>query len=248
MKILVLLKNILDPRGMMINRKAGKVFINKKEWMLNPSDARALEAGLKIKDALNGDGVRSAVVIAAAVGDDVTANLLRDAKALGVDRAIQITKLQTPNSKAFTALAQHLGDIDLILTGGSALDTGENIGAQIAEGLNFAFIGGAVECKVENNVVRATRRDDPAGRLYNGYDCDLPAVVTFSREAPSLRYAHGGDIIIAYRDKNAVETISADDLGLTDLQPVVVERGQSTPPEREFGKAVSVEEIAKILK
>ena len=92
MKILVLLKPILDPRGMVINRKAGKVFINKKEWLMNPSDARALEAGLKIKDSLNGD----AVVIAAAVGDDPAMNLLRDAKALGVDRAIQITKLQTP--------------------------------------------------------------------------------------------------------------------------------------------------------
>jgi len=244
MKILVLLKNILDPRGMMINRKAGKVFINKKEWLMNPSDARALEAGLKIKDALNGD----AVVIAAAVGDDVTANLLRDAKALGVDRAILISNLQSPTPKAFSALATHLGDIDLILTGDSALDTGENIGAQIAEGLGFAFIGGAVECKVENGSVRVTKGDVAVQRLYNGYECDLPAVVTFSREAPSLRYAHGGDIIIAYRDKNAVETISADELGLTDLQPVVVERGQSTPPEREFGKAVSVEDVVKIIK
>jgi electron transfer flavoprotein beta subunit len=243
MKILVLLKPILDPRGMMINRKAGKVFINKKEWLMNPSDARALESALTIKTT-HGD----AVVIAAAVGDDPAVNLLRDAKALGVDRAIQITKLQTPNSKAFTALAQHLGDIDLILTGGSALDTGENIGAQIAEGLGVAYIGGAVKCEVENNVARATRKDDPASHLYNGYECDLPAVVTFSREAPSLRYAHGGDILIAYRDKNAVETIGADDLGLTDLQPIVVERGQSTPPEREFGKQVSLEEIASAIK
>jgi len=244
MKILVLLKNILDPHGMMINRKAGKVFINKKEWLMNPSDARALEAGLKIKDALNGD----AVVIAAAVGDDVTANLLRDAKALGVDRAILIPSKDAPAGRLYTALVNHLGDIDLILTGGSALDTGENIGAQIAEGLNFAFIGGAVKCTIENDVVHVTRKDDPAGRLYNGYDCDLPAVVTFSREAPSLRYAHGGDIIIAYRDKNAVETISADDLGLTDLQPIVVERGQSTPPEREFGKQVSVEEVVNKIR
>ncbi len=243
MKILILLKPILDPHGMMVNRKAGKVFINKKEWMMNPSDARALEAGLKIKEALNGD----AVVIAAAVGDDAAVNLLRDAKALGVDRAILISSKDAPAGRLYMALINHLGDIDLILTGGSALDTGENIGAQIAEGLNFAFIGGAVKCTIENNVVRATRKDDPAGRLYNNYECDLPAVVTFSREAPSLRYAHGGDIIIAYRDKNAVETMSADELGLADLQPVVVERGQSTPPEREFGKAVSVEDAAKII-
>jgi electron transfer flavoprotein alpha/beta subunit len=244
MKILILLKPILDPSGMMVNRKAGKVFINKKEWMMNPSDARALEAGLRIKDSLNGD----AVVIAAAVGDDAAANLLRDAKALGVDRAIQISGKDAPAGRFYAALATHLGDIDLILTGGSALDTGENIGAQIAEHLNFAFVGGAVKCDVENNVARVIRKDDPADHLYNGYECDLPAVVTFSREAPSLRYAHGGDIIIAYRDKNAVETLSADELGLTDLQPLVVERGQSTPPEREFGKRVSIEEVGKMIR
>ena len=133
----------------------------------------------------------------------------------------------------------------MILTGGSALDTGENIGAQIAEPLNFAFIGGAVKCAIENNAVRVVKSQ---GKEFHGYECDLPAVVTFSREAPSLRYAHGGDIIIAYRDKNAVETISADELGLTDLQPIVVERGQSTPPEREFGKTVSVEDMAKTIR
>jgi electron transfer flavoprotein alpha/beta subunit len=153
MKILVLLKPVLDPRGMMINRKAGKVFINKKEWLMNPSDARALEAGLKIKDSLNGD----AVVIAAAVGDDPAMNLLRDAKALGVDRAILISSKDAPAGRLYVALAQHLGDIDLILTGGSALDTGENIGAQITEPLNFAFIGGAAKCTMEKNVVHVVK-------------------------------------------------------------------------------------------
>jgi len=240
MKILILLKPILDPRGMMINRKAGKVFINKKEWMMNPGDARALETALRIKNTLNGD----AVVIAAAVGEEASLNLLRDSKALGVDRAILI-KADAPTARLYSALVNHLGDIDLILTGGSALDTGENIGAQIAEPLNFAFVGGAVKCDIENNAVHVVKSQ---GKEFHGYECELPAVVTFSREAPSLRYAHGGDIIIAYRDKNAVETMSADELGLTDLQPSIVERGQTTPPEREFGKQVSLEEIATAIK
>ena len=236
MKILVLLKQILDPSGMVVNRKAGKVFVNKKEWLMNPSDGRALEAALKIK------AEHGAAVIAVAVGDNGTANLLRDAKAVGADRAILI-KANAPSAPLYTALINNIGDIDLILTGDSALDTGESIGAQIAEQINFAFIGSAVTCKVENNVMRAIRKDDP---LYSGYECDLPAVVTFSREAPALRYAHGGDIIIAYRDQNAVEMINADVLGTSDLQPVVVERGQSTPPEREFGKQISIEDVAKV--
>jgi len=51
MKILVPLKQILDPAGMMVNRKAGKVFVNREDHMINPADTRALEAALKIKDA-----------------------------------------------------------------------------------------------------------------------------------------------------------------------------------------------------
>lgn len=241
MKILVLLKQILDPSGMMVNRKAGKVFINKKEWMMNPSDGRALESALKIK------AEHGAAVIAAAIGDNGTANLLRDAKAAGADRAILI-KASTPSARLYTALINNIGDIDLILTGDSALDTGENIGAQIAEQLNIPFIGGAVACKVENTVIQATRKDNPSGHLYQDYECDLPAVVTCSREAPALRYAHGGDILIAYRDQNAIEMISIDALGLTNLQPITVERGQSTPPERELGKAVSVEDVVKMIR
>jgi electron transfer flavoprotein alpha/beta subunit len=238
MKILVLLKQILDPSSMMVNRKAGKVFVNKKEWMMNPSDGRALEAALKIK------AEHGAAVIAATVGDNGTANLLRDAKAAGADRAILI-KANTPTARLYTALINNIGDIDLILTGDSALDTGEDIGAQIAEQLNFAFIGNTVTCKIENNVAQIVKA---RGKEFHGYECDLPAVVTLSREAPSLRYAHGGDIIITYRDQNAIEMISVDALGLTDLQPVIAERGQSTPPEREFGKQISVEEIANKIR
>lgn len=238
MRLLVLLRQLLDPAGMLVNCKAGKVFVNREEYMINPADKRALEAALQIKDATGAE------VVAAAVGPARTEDALREARALGADRAILIKgDAAAPAGRLYEALCDSLGDVDLILTGDSALDTGEAVGPQLAERVNMAFLGNAVQCAVEGAVVRIVRRD---GRAYNGVEADLPAVVTVTRSGPAPRYPHGGAIIEMYRDPEAVEVMTPADLGLDDsaLQPAVVERGQSFPPEREFGKQMTVEEIA----
>jgi electron transfer flavoprotein beta subunit len=240
MKILILFKPILDPAGMMINRKAGKVFINKKEWLMNPSDARALEGALKIK-AIKGDTVIHAV----AVGGDPALNLLRDAKALGVDRAFTIQNVDALTPRLIVALAAHLG-VEMILCGDSALDTGENIAAPVAELLNFTYLGNAIACYLEGLSVRVVKMQNREPRAYEG---TLPAVITFARTAPALRLAHGGNIITAYRDLNAVETLTLAQLGLTEAPISTLSvRDQTTPPEREFGKQVTLDELAKLIK
>ncbi len=248
MRLLVLLRQLLNPAGMLVNRKAGKVFVNREEYMINPADKRALEAALQIKDATGAE------VVAAAVGPAHTEDALREARALGANRAILIKEdhrdvAAPPAGRVYKALCDSLGDVDLILTGDSALDTGEAVGPQLAEMVNMAFLGNAVQCTVEGTVVRIVRRDvrDAMQRAYNGVEADLPAVVTVTRSGPTPRYPHGGAIIEMYRNPEAVEIMTAADLGLDDsaLQPAVVERGQSFPPEREFGKQMTVEEIAK---
>ena len=247
MKILVPLEQILDPAGMMVNRKAGKVFVNREVYMVNPVDTRALEAALKIKDATGAE------VIAATAGPARAEAALREARAVGVDRAIRIHDdrgdIPAPVGRLYKALCETIGGIDLICAGDSALDSGVAIGPALAEALGVAFLGNAVECSVEGNVVRIIRRDvlAPTGRLHHAYEADLPAVVTFTRDAPAPRYPHGGAIIDSYRKPDAVETWSMVDLGLseTDAQPVIVERGQSFPPEREFGKEATIEEVVE---
>ena len=49
MKILVCVKQVLDPRGMTVNRKAEKVFINREEYILDPASKAALEAASHLK-------------------------------------------------------------------------------------------------------------------------------------------------------------------------------------------------------
>lgn len=246
MRLLVLLRQLLDPAGMLVNRKAGKVFVNREEYMINPADKRALEAALQIKDTTGAE------VVAAAVGPARTEDSLREARALGADRAIWIKEehrdVAALAGRFYKALCDSLGDVDLILTGDSALDTGEAVGPPLAEMVNMAFLGNAVQCTVEGTVVRIVRSGvrDARQRVYSGVEADLPAVVTVTRSGPTPRYPHGGSIIEMYRNPEAVEFMTAADLGLDDsaMQPAVVERGQSFPPEREFGKQMTVEEIA----
>ena len=247
MKILVIIHQILDPAGLMVNRKAGKVFINREEYMINPADKRALDAALAIQDS--GD----AVVTAASVGPARAADALRQARALGANRAIHLLADSADEATAARALAAlcnspTLGGFDLILTGDSALDTGAAIGPRLAEALNFAFLGNAVHCSLAGNVIRVVKG---GGKELQAYEADLPAVVTLNRNAAvATRYAHGGNIITTYRDSDAVETMTLADLGLSeaDLQPALAERGQSFPPEREFGKQVTLEDVADVLK
>lgn len=243
MKILVAIKQILDPAGLMVNRKAGKVFVNREDYVTNPAGKRALEAALRIKDGMDAD------VIVAAIGPARTADALLEARAMGADRAILIPADTTDEAlivRLLTALCNRIGGVDLLLTGDSALDTGISLGPRLGEALGWPYAGEAVDCLLEDHAVRIVRRGESETRPYEAFEADLPAVVTITCEGPAPRYAHGGKIIATYRDANAVETIPLSDLGLSesDLQPVAVERGQSFPPEREFGKQVSVEQIA----
>ena len=255
MKLLVPFKQVLDPAGLTVNRKAGKVFVNREDYMMNPAARRALEAALKIKDEMGAE------VIALSAGPARAMDSLRDARALGADRAIYIPLDRGDEAVAVcvtVAAVNYVGGVDLILTGESTLDTGIMSAPRTAEALGWPIIGDAVACSMEGKTVRVIRRDvpverlrdDPPGRLYNTYETDLPALVTFTREAPLTRYAHGGDIMAVYRDPEAVETLTLADLGLTDsdLATVTAERGQSFPPEREFGKQVSLEEIAAMIR
>ena len=61
MKILVCVKQVLDPRGMTVNRKAEKVFINREEYILDPASKAALETANHLKQG-------GAEVIAISVG------------------------------------------------------------------------------------------------------------------------------------------------------------------------------------
>ncbi|NIO69839.1 MAG: electron transfer flavoprotein subunit beta, partial [Anaerolineae bacterium] len=77
MRIIVPIKQILDPSGMTVNRRAERIFINREEYIINPNDKNALEEALKLKDE------QGAEVVAVTMGPERADDALREAMAMG---------------------------------------------------------------------------------------------------------------------------------------------------------------------
>ncbi len=256
MRIIVAVKQILDPSGMTVNRRAERIFINREEYIINPNDKNALEETLKLKDE------QGAEVVAVTLGPERADDALREALAMGADSAYLLTDEgfeKADISVATTVLGkaiQKIGDYDLIVTGCRAADTGAGqLGPRLAEYLGLLQLTEVREVAVGDGKVRA-RRNQPCpeqsrrGQGYAEVEASLPALLTVAQDANQPRYPTGARIINAYREWE-VTVWNASDLGLEaeDLKPLTEEKRISFPPEREFGVRITSapEEAAKEL-
>ncbi len=249
MRVLVPVKPILDPAGFVVNRKAGRIFVNEENFVTNPVDRRALEAALRLKDS------HRAEVIVTSVGSPRADDALREALAMGADQAILVTDPaceqldEVSVTRALAAVIRCLGGVELVCPAQVALDTGgAQVGPRLAEALGWAFLDSALSMELDRNTLRIVRAED--GRFAR-FEAELPAVVTFAEGAPRQRYPRGPELISAYRDAEAVEQwdLASLDLVPADVEPVMMEHGPSFPPERELGRRLtgSVEQLASAL-
>jgi electron transfer flavoprotein beta subunit len=254
MRIMAILGRILDPAGIVVNRRAGRVFVNREEYVIQPADHCALEAGLRIKDAVGAEVVG---VPRGLIPDD---DVLRYALASGADRAVYLTGDGIEGigdagwARVLAAAAEQLGWVDLVLAGATTLDTGQSqLGPRVAEALGWAQIVNAWQVAVTDGRVQVVRRDDG---VYSLFETDLPAVVTVRAGALKPRYPDGVRLINVYKHvgdiaANLEQWDVADLMGVeavTPLAETLVEiRGQSFPPERERGVRAtgSPEEVAR---
>jgi electron transfer flavoprotein beta subunit len=250
MRIIVILGRVLDPRGIVVNPRAGRIFINREEYRLQPADRCALELALRIKEATGAEVV--ALPRTFLPDDDV----LRQALATGADRAVYIAGQPTalPDdglmARVLVAAVEKLGGADLILTGATTLDTGQGqLGPRLAEALGWPQILSAWTAEVADGAVRAVRQD---GAGYVKVEAPLPAVVTVVPGALKPRYPNGRRLINIYKGMGeiaaALERWEATDLVAPEaLVPMLERRGQDFPPERERGTRLSgtLEEVAR---
>ena len=237
MKIIVLIKQVLDPAGILVRRDKEKMFINREEYILGPDSKAALEAALRFKDA------GSAEVIALSLGKPRAEDALREALAIGCDAAYLLSDeafeaADIPMTATVLAAAiQKLGGADLIVAGRESSDTSAGqIGSRLAEALNYAQVTDVHALTGEPGAIQATRHWVSG---YAAVQALLPAVVTVAPEAFTARYAHGARIMNAYREWQ-VTTWNAADLGLDQaaLKPLLVFRGESFPPPLPVGEQV----------
>jgi len=246
MNILVILRAVQDPNGFTVNRRAQKVFVNREQFIINPSDKNALEAALSL-------ATESDTVVAVALGDAPGEDALRQARAMGAGRALLVRDATLQNADATVVaaalrhLVNHLDETKLVLLGAEVLDADlAQVGPRLAAVLDWPFIEGAQQLEIHGSTIAAIA-PQPDG--FHKLEADLPAVVSVAPDSNQPRYAPGAKIINVYKDKHAVETHTPADLQLTeaDLTPITEVRGESFPPERELGERLegSPDELAR---
>jgi electron transfer flavoprotein beta subunit len=238
MKIVVLVKQILDPAGLTFRRDKERMFVNREEYIVGSDSKAAIEAALRLRDA-GGEHT----LIALCMGQPHADDALREALAMGCDRATLLTDEAfsradiTVTANVLSAAIQKLGEADLIIAGRESGDIGAGqIGPRLAQALDYAQATDVYGLAFSDGAVQTTRR---WGQGYAAASASLPAVVSVAPEAFPPRYAHGARIMSAYRDWDVVVWGAADlDLDEAALEPLLALRSESFPPPLEVGEVL----------
>jgi electron transfer flavoprotein beta subunit len=235
MKIVVPIKQILDPRGITVRRDRERIFVNREEFIIGPGSKAAVEAALRLKEA------GEATVVALSMGKPQADDALREALAMGCDEAYLLSDKAfadadiSVTARILAAAVEKLGGADLIVAGRESGDTGAGqIGPRLAEALGYTQLTDVYALAVDGDTLRTTRR---WGEGYATVEAPLPAVATVAPEAFSPRYAHGARIMNAYREWTVpVWDAEALELAEAALTPLLAFRGESFPPPLEVGE------------
>jgi electron transfer flavoprotein beta subunit len=242
MKIVVPVKQILDPSGITFRRDKERMFVNREDYILDPGSKAALEAALQLKEQAVQDSPGSSwTVIALSVGEPQAGDALREALAMGCDAAYLVTDPAFKDAdisvtvRLLAAAIERLGKPDLIVAGRESGDTGAGqIGARLAGAIDFAQITDVYALNIDNGWLQATRR---WAASYATVQTPLPAVVTVAPKAFPPRLPHGARIMNAYREwEVTVWGLEDLDLSDSDLEPRLALRRAGFPPPLETGE------------
>jgi electron transfer flavoprotein beta subunit len=183
----------------------------------NPLDLNALEEGLRLSAAAQGE------VVAVSVGGGEAEVTLKHALRMGADRAVRIWEDGLTQAGPYglalvlSRAAQHIG-FDLILCGARSADSNSEVtGALIAERLELPLIAGALglRCDLPAARVRADKKLERGER--ETYAAALPAVVTIESGIEPRYY---GPRWVHRLLRGNVEFLRLSDIGL-DIPPSI---------------------------
>ncbi len=236
MRIVVCMKQGLDPQSVKISRSREELDLREARMRTLPEDKYALEAALRLKDAVGAE------VIAVVVGGRGAEDTAREAVAMGADKGVLIVQKGQPTGRGVTALTQaaleRLGGADLILAGRSGdLDAVGPLAGRLAAALDrpllmdvLAFEDGA------DGLQAISARDGGAVRV----PVALPAVAMVMAGPERPRYPHPSRIAVAWNE-GFVETWPAAELGVAEeeLAPDAEMGSLVLGPERQRGQVLS---------
>ncbi len=212
-------------------------------WILNPYDEYALEQALRVREA-QGAGE----VVAISLGGPGVQTTLRNALAMGADRAIHLTAdaaAADPLAVA-RALAAALRDLnaDLVWLGKQATDDdAAQVGPMLAVLLGRPCVSAIATFALEGSRVRVEREIEGGREVV---EVELPAVLTADKGLNEPRYASLKGIMAA--KKKPIEEKPAE-LGPACLEVTAL----TLPPARSAGRIIgngveAVPELVRVLR
>ena len=254
LKIVVLAKQVPDTRNVGKDAMTPEGTVNRAALpaIFNPEDLNALEAALRLKDAVEGSTVHILTM-----GPQRAADIIRDAMFRGADGGYLLSDRKFAGSDTLAtsyALSCALRRIapDLIVAGRQAIDGDTaQVGPQVAEKLGLPQVTYAEEVLEIREGSLVVKR-----RLEHGVEtveCPLPAVVTVNASAAECRprnakrvmkykYALAGAEIAAAAGSPAAERAAATPY----LQIVEWAAADVDPDETQLGLQGSPTKVKKI--
>jgi electron transfer flavoprotein beta subunit len=249
MRALVAVKRVVD-YAVKVRVRADKtgVELENVKMSMNPFCEIAVEEGLRLKEKGH-----ISELIAVSAGPDKAAETLRQALAMGADRAIHLkTPMRTDQELQPLAVAKLLKQVvekeqpAVVLLGKQAIDDDSNqTGAMLAGMLGWPQAGSASKVEVNDGKTHL-QVDKEVDSGIQQVKIPLPAVVTADLRLNEPRYATLPNLMKA--KKKPMETIDAASTGV-DLSPRLQILKVEEPPVRAGGKKVdSVDELLDKLK
>lgn len=240
MKIVVCIKQVPDTAGEVKFKPDGSLDRAAMPTIMNRDDKSGLEAALRIKEQTGAE------ITVITMGLPKAEDVLREAMAMGADKAILLTDRRLGGADTWATSSSIAGalkkmDYDLIITGRQAIDGDTaQVGPQIAEKLGIPQITYVADLKVEGTEVTCKRM------LEDGYmtvKTTTPCLLTAIKELNTPRYMSVGGIFDCYSkpltvfDFNALKDdplIELDTIGLKGSPTNIF--ASFTPPQKGQGE------------
>lgn len=236
MKILVCVKHVPDTETKVKVGGDGKSIDEAGvKFVISPYDEYALEEALRLKE-----GAGAGEVVVACVGREAAQATLRQALAIGADRAILVQDAALENADALSrarALAAVVGleKPDLVFTGKTGVGADEGlVGPMLAELAGLPHAAAVFRLETGEGTFTARRTVEGAVEVLQG---PMPAVVAWDKGEHEPRYASLKGIMAAKKKPLDVKTPA--DLGLPAATRAVVWDSLELPPPRQAGRVLS---------
>ena len=231
MKIVVCIKQVPDTTEIKINPVTGTLIRDGVPSIMNPDDKGGLEMALRLKDQYGAE------VTVITMGPPQADAILREAFAMGVDRAILLTDRAFAGADTLAtsnALAGALRclDYDLVIGGRQAIDGDTaQVGPEMAEHLGLPQISYVTGLEYDGKNTLTVKKETEEG--YQMLSVEMPCVLTVLATANKARYMTVSGIMDAFEKEVEIWTpakidIAPEKLGL---------KGSPTRVKKSFTKA-----------